>query len=94
LSSVLTIVRKKQVVLKLNLLGLVNFISVSELIRKCVVVKDPGTGFLTIADSVTGNRINAVVEPLRRSEALRKTMFESLMLTATYRVSNTIACRT
>ena len=91
LSSVLTIVRKKQVVLKLNLLGLVNFISVSELIRKCVVVKDPGTGFLTIADSVTGNRINAVAEPLRRSEALRKTMFESLMLTATYRVSDAIS---
>jgi len=91
LSSVLTTVRKKQIVLKLNLLGLVNFISVSELIRKCVVVKDAGTGFLTIADSVTGNRINAVVEPLRRSEALRKTMFESLMLTATYRVSNTIS---
>jgi len=91
LSSVLTTVRKKQIALKLNLLGLVNFISVSELIRKCVVVKDAGTGFLTIADSVTGNRINAVVEPLRRSEALRKTMFESLMLTATYRVSNTIS---
>jgi hypothetical protein len=90
LSSVLTTVRKKQIVLKLNLLGLVNFISVAELIRKCVVVKDPGTGFLTIADSATGNRINAEVEPMRRSEALRKTMFDSLMLTATYRVSNTV----
>jgi hypothetical protein len=30
------------------------------------------------------------VEPLRRQEALRKAMFESLMMTATYRVSNTI----
>jgi hypothetical protein len=90
LSSVLTTVRKNQIVLKLNLLGLVNFISVSDLIRKCVVVKDPSTGYLTIADSVTGGRINAVVEPQRRREALRKAVFESLMLTATYRVSNTI----
>ena len=90
LSSVLTTVRKNQTVFKLNLLGLVNLISLSELIRQCVVVKDPGTGYLTIADSVTGKRINAEVEPDRRSEALRQTMFESMMLTATYRVSNTV----
>jgi hypothetical protein len=90
ISSVLTAVRNSQTVLKLNLFGLVNFISVAELIRKCVVVKDPNTGYLTIADSATANRINAQVEPLRRQEALRKAMFESLMMTATYRVSNTI----
>ena len=90
LSSVLTTMRKNQTVFKLNLLGLVNFISLSELIRQCVVVKDPGTGYLTIADSATGNRINAEVEPDRHSEALRQAMFESMMLTATYRVSNTV----
>jgi len=90
-SSVLTTVRKRGTTLKLNLLGLVNFISVSELIRKCVVVKDPTTGDLTIADSATGNRINSQVEDLRRSEALRKAMFESLMVTATYRVSNAVS---
>jgi hypothetical protein len=90
ISSVLTAVRNKQTVFKLNLIGLVNFVSVTELVRKCVVVKDTNTGYLTIADSATGNRINAQVEPLRRQEALRKAMFESLMVTATYRVSNTI----
>ena len=76
--------------MKLNLLGLVNFISVADLVRQCVVVKDPGSGDLTLADSVTGNRINAEVESLQRSEALREAMFESLLLTSTYRVSNTI----
>ena len=90
-TSVLSTVRKSQTTLKLNLLGLVNFISVSDLIRKCVVVKDSSTGYLTIADSATGDSINAEVEPLRRREALRKAMFESLMLTAAYRVSNTIS---
>jgi hypothetical protein len=74
----------------LNLLGLVNFVSLSELMRKSVVVKDPGTGYLTIADSATGERINAEVEPQRRRAALRKAMFESLMVTAAYRVSNAI----
>jgi hypothetical protein len=90
LSSVLTTMRKTETVFKLNLLGLVNFISLSELIRNCEVVKDPGTGDLTIADSATGKRINAEVEPDRHSEALRQAMFESMMVTATYRVSNTV----
>lgn len=90
-TSVLTKVRKRGTTLKLNLLGLVNFISVSDLIRKCVIVKDPGSGDLTIADSTTGNRINAEVQDMRRNQALRKAMFESLMLTATYRVSNAIS---
>jgi hypothetical protein len=90
ISSVLTTMRKRETSLKLNLFGLVNFISVADLIRKCVVVKDPDSGDLTIADSATGNLINAETEPYRRREALRKAMFESLMLTATYRVSNTV----
>jgi hypothetical protein len=90
ISSVLTSMRERETSLKLNLLGLVNFISVADLIRRCVIVKDPESGDLTIADSATGNFINAVTEPQRRHGALRKAMFESLMLTATYRVSKTV----
>lgn len=90
ITSVLTSTRKTQTTLRLNLFGLVNVLSLSDLIRKCVVVKDPSTGYLTISDSATGDRINAVVDPQRRREALRKAMFESLMVTATYRVSTTI----
>ena len=90
ISSVLTSVRRQNATLKLNLFGLVNVISISELIRKCVVVKDPLTGDLTIADSATGNRLNAVSEDMRRNEALRKALFDSLTLTAAYRVSNTV----
>jgi hypothetical protein len=88
---VLTTVRKQKTILTLNLFGLVNFLSVSDLVRNCVVVKEPDSGYLTIADRLTGDRINAVVEPQRRRQALRKAMFESLMLTATYRTSNTIS---
>jgi hypothetical protein len=90
ISSVLTVARTRGTAFKLNLLGLVNFISASDFVRNCVVVKDPGTGDLTITDNATGSRINAQVEDMRRSEALHKAMFESLMLTATYRVSNAI----
>ena len=91
LSSVLTRTRKSQTNFRLNLIGLVNLISVSDLIRQSVVVRDPDTGYLTIADSATADRINAEADPQRRPEALRKAMFESLLLTAAYRVSNTIS---
>lgn len=90
MGSVFTTARTARTTLKLNLLGLVNFISVTDLIRKSVVVKDPGTGYLTIADSATAQKINAELEPQRRAGVLSKAMFESLMLTATYRVSNTV----
>jgi hypothetical protein len=91
ISSVLTSVRKKETALTLNLFGLVNVLSLADLVRKCIVVKDPDSGDLTIADSTTGTRINAETMPDRRRDALHKAMFASLMLTATYRVSNAIA---
>jgi hypothetical protein len=91
ISSVLTSVRQKETELTLNLFGLVNFLSLADLVRKCIVVKDPDSGDLTIADSTTGSRINAETMPDRRRDALHKAMFASLMLTATYRVSNAIA---
>ena len=90
ISSVLITVRKQKTTLRVNLLGLVNFLSTADLIRKSVVVKDPESGDLTITDRVTGDRINVLAEPQRRRQALRKAMFESLLLTATYRTSNTI----
>src|ERR1022692_1976346 len=90
ISSVLTIMRKRETSLKLNLFGLVNFISIAALIQKCVVVNDPDSGDLTIADSATGDSINAETEPHGRRTALHKAIFESLMQTATYRVSQTV----
>jgi hypothetical protein len=89
-TSILTRTKKHQATLKFNLLGLVNYLSLTEMIRKSVVVRDPDTGDLTIADSATGNQINAESQPIRRNKALREAMFESLMVTATYRVSNTV----
>ena len=48
ISSVLVTVRKQKTTLRVNLLGLVNFLSTADLIRKSVVVKDPESGDLTI----------------------------------------------
>src|SRR5580700_2537027 len=66
ISSVFSTSTKKEVSFQLNLLGLVNILSLSDLVRGSQIIKDPVTGDLTIADSVTGTQIAAIVEPPKR----------------------------
>jgi hypothetical protein len=81
--SVLTTLRKKTVRWRINLLGLVNVLSVVELAKSGTVFFDDESGELTITDEVTLKRIGAVTN---RSE-IRKARYESAMLTATYKAA-------
>ena len=54
------------------------------------MIQDPVTGDLTIADSVTGTQIQAIVEPPKRQERVRRAMFESLLVTAAYKASGAV----
>ncbi len=91
LNSVLTETRKHGITLKINLLGILNFLTVSELIRNSETVTDAVTGDVTIKETVTGNSIAAVVEPMARNEALRKAMFDSVLATTSYRAGKAVA---
>ena len=90
LNSVLSRTRQRGSALKVNLLGIVNFLSVSDLIRNGEVLFDPSSGDITINETVTGNRISAIVNPLDRGEALRKAIFDSVLVTTSYRASKVI----
>jgi len=87
ISSVFSTSAKKEVSFKINLLGLLNVLSLSDLVRGSKVIQDPVTGDLTIADTVTGTQIQAIVEPPKRQERVRQAMFESLLVTAAYKAS-------
>jgi hypothetical protein len=76
--------------LKLNLLGIFNYITVSDLIRAGEVIADPVTGDLTIKDRTTGTVISAITEPVNRVEPLRKALFDSVVLTVTYIASRSV----
>jgi hypothetical protein len=91
LNSVLSKTRKRGVTLKINLLGILNYVSVSELIRNSEILTDEVTGDVTIKETVTGNSITAVVEPMARNEALRKAIFDSVLATTSYRAGKAIA---
>jgi hypothetical protein len=90
-NSVLTRMRTQGVSLKVNLLGVVNLISVSKLVARCEILNDLASGSVTIKETVQSDRIGAISDPYLRQEALRKAIFESVVATTTYRASGVVA---
>ena len=90
-TSVLTRMRSRGVTLKVNLLGIVNLISVSNLIGKCEILSDAASGTVTIKETAASQRIGAITNAADRQEALRKAIFESVLVTTTYRASGVVA---
>src|ERR1019366_1003697 len=79
------------ITLKVNLLGIVNLISVSKLIGKCEILSDLASGTVTIKETAQSEHIGAISNPHDRQEALRKAIFESVLVTTTYRASGVVA---
>ena len=73
--------QQKEVKWRLNLIGLVNILSLTELARTGTVFHDEESGELIVTDKVTSDRLGATT----KGRALRKMLFESVMLTATYK---------
>ncbi|MBL8293208.1 MAG: hypothetical protein JNN08_15280 [Bryobacterales bacterium] len=87
--SVFQEVRRKKTTIKVNLLGILNYISVSELIVKGRVLFEPLTGTLVVTDAATANTISAVTKPLEADgEKLRQLMAQCVLVTASYRAAN------
>jgi hypothetical protein len=89
LNSVLSETRQHGVTLKINLIGILNYLTVSALIRNSETLNDAVTGDVTIRETVTGNSITALIEPAR-SEALRKAIFDSVLATTSYRAGKAV----
>ncbi|QOY91389.1 hypothetical protein [Paludibaculum fermentans] len=80
--------RKRGISLRINLLGIVNVISISELVRSGSVTFEPISGALVIADKVSSEKISVTSRPLEADgQKLRKAVFESLLVTAAYSAS-------
>ena len=91
LNSVFSTAKNRGFSLKVNLLGIVNLISSSDLISKCEFLFEPASGDLTIKETAASDRIGAITDPFRRQEALCKAIFDSVLVTTTYVVSKAIA---
>jgi hypothetical protein len=91
LNSVLTEIHKRGLTLHLNLLGVVNFTSLAEFVRNSETLTDNASGAVTIRNTVSGTRLSAIANPLDRDEALRKAIFDAVLVTTTYRAAQAIA---
>jgi hypothetical protein len=89
--SIFTETKKSTHTLKINLLGIFNFISVSKLILQGTVMFDRETGELVITDKATATRIAAsMLNFAADGEKLRKVMAESVLLSVAYRASKLV----
>jgi len=89
--SISTDIAQKGLTWKINLLGIYNYISTAELIRKGTVLFEPVTGDLVITDSETATRVRAsTINFGADTDKLRNVLAESLLITAAYRGSQTL----
>jgi hypothetical protein len=90
LNSVLSTSRTYGATLKINLLGIVNLISLSKLISSCEFLFEPSAG-LTIKETAQSEKISAITDPLKKQDALQKALYYSALATTTYVVNKTVA---
>jgi len=89
--NVLTSTRKKGRALKINLLGVYNYTSISDLTLKGTVLTDLASGEIVITDGATATRVSGAVNFLADTDKLRKALAQSFLITAAYRCSGLIA---
>ena len=91
LRSILTHANASRFSLRVNLLGIFNFASVSKLALSGTVTFTPSTGELVIADRATASRIQSTTVNFGADEEkLRSVMAESFLITAAYRGSKSV----
>ena len=91
LNSVLSTARTKGTSLRVNLLGIVNLITMSQLVNNCEFLFEPSSGDLTIKETAQSEKISAITNPIKKREALRKALFDSVLTTTTYVVGKSVA---
>jgi hypothetical protein len=91
LRSILTRARASRFAWKVNLLGIFNVGSISQLALSGTVTFTPSTGELVIADKATASRIQTTAVNFGADEEkLRHVMAESFLITAAYRGSQSV----
>ena len=83
LQSRLIALRETTVRWRVNLLGLVNVLHMSKLVKSASVFHDEESGELTIADETTTERFGAVTQ----RDQVRKLLYEHAVLTVTYKAA-------
>lgn len=91
LTSIFSSLRQGKRILKVNLLGIFNYASVTTLFQKGTIIVDRDSGEVTITDQAGANRIQFTSNNFAKDSAkLRRVLAESFLVTVTYRSSGTV----
>jgi hypothetical protein len=91
LKSVFSSLRQGKRILKVNLLGIFNYASVSTLFQKGMIIVDRDSGDVTITEQAGADRIQFTSDNFAKDGAkLRRVLAESFLITVTYRTSGTV----
>jgi hypothetical protein len=90
IQNLITATRTKGHSLKINILGIYNYASISDLTLKGTVLTDPASGEIVITDSATATHISGAINFLADSDKLRKVLAQSFLITAGYRCSGLV----
>ena len=91
IQNLLTTTRTIRNTLKINILGIYNYDSISDLTLKGTVLTDPASGAIVITDKATATRVSGAINFLANPDKLRKVLAQSFLITAGYRCSGLIA---
>jgi hypothetical protein len=82
--SILTRTKEGGTAFKMNFIGLFNFLSLADFISKSQVIYEPASGDVVFCETASGQRIGVITLP-QEQEKLRKLIFDSILMTTTYR---------
>ena len=82
--SILTRTKETGATFKMNLLGLYNFLSLSDFISKSQVIHEPVSGDVVFKETASGKRIGIITLPQEQTK-LRKAIFDAVLMTTAYR---------
>jgi hypothetical protein len=83
--------RERGLTLRINLLGILNYATISKLLMEGTVVVDALTGEVTITDRATAKRLRALmVNTFVNQDKIRRLFFEAMIATVTYRASDVL----
>jgi hypothetical protein len=89
--SIFTETGKRRIVVKFNLVGILNGFSVNELVTKGKIVVDDDKGEITVLDQASASRVRGLVNNFRLNDggrqSLRRLLAESFLISAVYLAS-------
>lgn len=91
LKSIFSTLKQGKRILRVNLLGIFNYASVTTLFQKGTIIVDRDSGDITITDEVGANRIQFTSDNFAKDGAkLRHVLADGFLMTVGYRTSKTV----